>query len=308
MTVYQVRPTAAGRLGPVALQTHLKAYAEPVDERLRRLLPSPETPPSDLHAAMRYSCLAPGKRLRPVLCMVGAEAVGGEGISVLDAACAIEMVHCFSLIHDDLPAIDNDDLRRGMPTCHKKFGEPMAILAGDALFALAFQTLSFSPHPAERVVRAIQVLTIATGSDGLVGGEVVDVLSEGLEIDRDGLAFIHSRKTGSLIAASLEIGAILSGGSEEQVEALRLYGMSVGLAFQIADDLLNETATPEQLGKAAGTDRQRRKATYPALYGIEGAQRAALRAVDEALEALEGPIQHRELLEQLARFTIERLN
>jgi geranylgeranyl diphosphate synthase type II len=292
----------------VALLSNLKAYAEPVDERLRQLLPNVDAPPSDLHAAMRYSCLAPGKRLRPVLCMAAAEAVGAPPTSVLDAACAIEMVHCFSLIHDDLPAIDDDAMRRGMPSCHAKFGEALAILAGDALFGLAFQTLAFSAQEPKLVVRAIQTLTIAAGSDGLVGGEVVDVLSEGRAVDRDTLAFIHSRKTGSLIAASLEIGAILGGGSSTQSAALRAYGEHVGLAFQITDDMLNETSTPEQLGKSAGSDRQRQKATYPALYGMDGSRKAALEAVEHALRHLNGFASQHALLEQLARYSVERLH
>ena len=195
-----------------------------------------------------------------------------------------------------------------MPSCHAKFGEALAILAGDALFALAFQTLAFSPQEPKLVVSAIQTLTIAAGSDGLVGGEVVDVLSEGRTVDRDTLAFIHSRKTGSLIAASLEIGAILGGGLPAQSGALRAYGEHVGLAFQIADDMLNETATPEQLGKSAGSDRQRQKATYPALYGMDGSRKAALEAVEQALQHLNGFAAEHALLEQLARYSVERLH
>lgn len=255
---------------------------------------------------MRYSCLAPGKRLRPVLCMAAARSLGADAESVLDAACAIEMVHCFSLIHDDLPAIDNDDLRRGVPTLHVKYGEAMAILAGDALFALAFQTISSSLHGPAFVVRAVRTLTVAAGSDGLVGGEVADVLSEGKAADRETLAFIHGRKTGALIAASCEIGGILAGGSMEQCHGLKRYGEWIGLAFQIADDVLNETSTPEQLGKAAGSDRARRKATYPSLYGVDESRKLADQAVEEALMAL-GPVPD-ELLADLARYAVERLH
>jgi geranylgeranyl diphosphate synthase, type II len=290
----------------VSFPLQLKAYSEPVDARLRQLLPSVEIPPTELHAAMRYSCLAPGKRLRPVLCMAAASSLGVGSGSVIDAACAIEMVHCFSLIHDDLPAIDNDDLRRGVPTLHVKYGEALAILAGDALFALALQTLASSPHEPAQVVRAVQRLTVASGSDGLVGGEVADVLSEGKAADRQTLAFIHSRKTGALIAASCEIGGILAGGSEPECAGLKRYGDSIGLAFQIADDVLNETSTPEQLGKAAGSDRERRKATYPSLYGVEESRRLADQAVEEALSSLgERPDP---FLSELAKYAVERLH
>ncbi len=240
--------------------------------------------------------------------MASAKSVGAAPESVLDAACAIEMVHCFSLIHDDLPAIDNDDLRRGVPTLHVKYGEALAILAGDALFALAFQSLASSDHAADRVVRSLQILTVASGSDGLVGGEVVDVLSEGKAADAETLEYIHSRKTGSLIAASCEIGGVLSGGTDRQAAALKSYGEWIGLAFQIADDILNETSTPEQLGKAAGSDRERQKATYPALYGLEESRRRADAAVLMASDALvEGGCES-ELLAGLATYAVERLH
>lgn len=257
---------------------------------------------------MRYSCLAPGKRMRPVLCMASAQALGAEPESVLDAACAIEMVHCFSLIHDDLPAIDDDDLRRGIPTLHKKYGEALAILAGDALFALAFQSLAFSPHPADRVTLAMQRLTVASGTRGLVGGEVQDVLCEGKAVDAATLEFIHSYKTGALIAASCEIGAILAGGTTVQQQAMRAYGEKLGLAFQIADDILNETSTPDQLGKAAGSDRERCKATYPALYGLDGSRQMGKDAVEAAIGHLRDNGIEMKLLEDLARYSVERFN
>lgn len=255
---------------------------------------------------MRYSCLAPGKRLRPALCMAAAEAVGGSAIGVVDAACAIEMVHCFSLIHDDLPAIDNDELRRGLPTCHVKFGEAMAILAGDALFALAFRTLGSTAGPAERVLAALNVLSEATGSEGVVGGEVVDVQSEGKVIDAETLRYIHAKKTGALIAASCEIGALLGGASDIDVAHLRRYGEHVGLAFQIVDDILNETSTPEQLGKSAGSDRERGKATYPAVFGLEASRTKAREATDAAIAELAHVTGPTDFLCDLARFTIER--
>jgi len=255
---------------------------------------------------MRYSCLAPGKRLRPVLCMAAAESIGADPFSVIDAGCAIEMIHCFSLIHDDLPAIDDDDLRRGVPTLHRKYGEAIAILAGDALFALALQTLAFSNHDPAQVTLAMRSLTVATGR--LVGGEVVDVLSEGKAADASTLEFIHANKTGALIAASCEIGGILSGGSSAQISALRSYGEQIGLGFQIADDVLNETSTAEQLGKAAGSDRERHKATYPALYGIEESRRMAERAATASVEKLREAGITMALLEDLARYSVERLH
>jgi len=287
--------------------SRLKTYAEQVDKRLGELLPSASEAPELLHAAMRHSCLAPGKRLRPALVMACAEAIGAEPYAVLDAGCAVELVHCFSLIHDDLPALDNDDLRRGVPTCHKVFGEAIAILAGDALFALAFETLSRGPWSADCRVRAMQSLTRATGTLGLVGGETIDILSEGKPIEEATLKLIHERKTGSLIASSCEIGAILGDGSVEQSQALYRYGHAVGLAFQIADDILNETSTPEQLGKAAGSDRERGKATYPAIYGLEQSNKLALEIVDEGISLLSA-VPNRDFLIGLAKYSVERLH
>jgi geranylgeranyl diphosphate synthase type II len=257
---------------------------------------------------MRYSCLAPGKRLRPVVCLASAEAVGGDPLVALDAACAIEMVHCFSLIHDDLPAIDNDDLRRGAPTCHVKFGEAVAILAGDALFSLAFDTIANMAGDPARILKSIAALTRATGSDGLVAGETMDILSEGKPVDLETLEAIHTMKTGALIAASCEIGGLLGGGTPDQIAGLREYGEQVGLAFQIADDLLNETSTPEQLGKAAGSDRERQKMTYPALYGLEGSRRAALAAAQRGIECVRELPYDTQFLRELAEFSVERLS
>ncbi len=291
----------------VGVESQLKAYALLTDDRLSTLIPDPNTRPEALHQAMRYSCLAPGKRLRPALCMASAEAIGATAASVLDAACALEMVHAFSLIHDDLPAIDDDDLRRGQPSCHKKFGEAIAILAGDALFALAYETLASSKHRGPAVVECLKILSKSAGSDGLVGGEVVDVESEGKQVNEQTLEFIHSRKTGSLISASCQIGAILGAGTDEQISALADFGRHVGLAFQIADDLLNELSTAEALGKAAGSDRARMKATYPAVYGIEATRAAASKSVESALAALK-TLPKSENLAGLARFAIERLN
>ncbi len=278
-----------------------------IDARLADLLPPPARAPQPLHEAMRYSCLASGKRLRPALCMSACEAVGGRPEHALDAGCAIEIVHSFSLIHDDLPAIDDDALRRGVPTCHMKYGEGLALLAGDALFALAFEVMASLPVPPATVVRMMHSMARASGSDGLVGGEVMDVLSEGREPEAATVAFIHTRKTGALIASACEIGGILGGGSEADVASLTRYGAHVGLAFQIADDLLNELSTPEALGKAAGTDRLRGKATYPALHGIDEARVQAAREVEAGLAALDSSVRSPALV-ALARYSIERLS
>lgn len=291
----------------MALPSQLQAYAAVVDARLAELLPPESESPSELHAAMRYSCLAPGKRLRPALSMECSRAVGGSAANALDGGCAIEMVHCFSLIHDDLPSIDNDDLRRGRPTCHVKFGEAVAILAGDGLFALAYATLGAMKTSPDRIVRCLQSLSKAVGSRGLVGGETLDILSEGKPINEETLLKIHRQKTGALIACACRVGGILGGGSAEEIDALEAYGEEVGMAFQIADDVLNETATPEQLGKSAGSDRERQKATFPALYGLDVSKKLAEEACERALLHLKN-ISNPGPLPELARFAIERLH
>jgi geranylgeranyl diphosphate synthase, type II len=217
------------------------------------------------------------------------------------------MVHVFSLIHDDLPAIDNDDMRRGIPTAHVRFGEAIAILAGDALFAFAFEVISRLRAPSDQVAKAIGILASSSGSAGLVGGETVDVLSEGQPFDESTVDYIHSRKTGALMSAACEIGGLLGGGSESEIQALRNYGKEVGLAFQIADDLLNELSTADALGKAAGSDRARSKATYPALHGIPESREAGRQAIDRAFEHIEN-IPKPDTLVQLARYAVERVH
>lgn len=283
--------------------TILERYGAIVDRRLDQILPTESLPPAELQAAMRYSCLAPGKRLRPALCMASAEAVGAMSDAVLDAACAIEMVHCFSLMHDDLPAIDDDDMRRGRPSCHKQFGEALAILAGDALFALAFQTMAAT---APKSVCCSVVEVLATASHYLVAGEAADVLAEGRAPSAQEVEFIHSQKTASLMSAACSIGAILGGASDEATSSLRRFGMEVGMAFQIADDLLNELSTADAIGKAAGSDRLRRKATYPSVHGVERSRAAAQAHVDRASDALKG-FERSEALLALAGYSIDRL-
>lgn len=296
----------SGTLGPVDPSALLNDFRTRCDARLEELLPTESHPPTELHQAMRYSALAPGKRLRPLFVMSAAFSVGANPEVGLDAGCAAELVHCFSLIHDDLPAIDNDALRRGRPTCHVKFGEGLALLAGDALFALAFQVLTRSKGSPEAILRCLALLSEASGSDGLVGGEVADVLAEGQPVSAEQLQFIHARKTGSLIAASCAMGALLGDGAPSEVEAVQEYGRLVGLAFQIADDILNETSTAEQLGKAAGSDRERNKATYPALYGLESAQVRAQEICQQASELALSHLRKPELLVELARLAVDR--
>ncbi len=284
--------------------TLLESFRGLIDSRLSVILPPAGDVPEVLHEAMRYCALAPGKRLRPALAMASAEAVGGTALQALDQACALELVHCFSLIHDDLPAIDDDDLRRGLPTCHKVYGEAVAILAGDALFALAFEVMANSP-PAV-VSQAVLLLAQAAGTSGLVGGEVLDILAEGVPPDRALLETIHSRKTGALIAASCEIGALIGGGTPRQVQTLRTFGEEIGLAFQIADDILNETSTAAELGKAVGSDRARGKLTYPSVIGLPKSNLAAQSAMAQAMQTLDSIENDTTALRALAAFAVKR--
>ncbi|XP_073009465.1 geranylgeranyl pyrophosphate synthase 7, chloroplastic-like [Typha latifolia] len=234
--------------------------------------------PEPIHAAMRYSLLAGGKRVRPILCLAACDLVVGAGgdLVALAPAAAVEMIHTMSLIHDDLPCMDNDDLRRGQPTCHRAFGEPIAVLAGDALLALAFQHLSDptsypAPVPAARIVRAVAELAKAIGAEGLVAGQVVDIESTGLDIPvgLDRLEYIHVHKTAVLLEASVVMGAIIGGGTDEQIERLRRYARCIGLLFQVVDDILDVTKSSQELGKTAGKDLASDKTTYPKLIGLE---------------------------------------
>jgi geranylgeranyl diphosphate synthase, type II len=284
----------------------LQQFREQVDTRLSELLSPADLMPTQLHEAMRYSALAPGKRLRPVLTMVAAEAVGANPSIGLDAGCATELVHCFSLIHDDLPAIDNDDLRRGRATCHKIYGEAMAILAGDALFALAFDVVSQCHSDLSKVAACVRSLAHSTGSHGLVGGEVLDILSEGVEGDMELLQTIHARKTGALLGACCEIGGILGGADGGSRGVLREFGNKVGLAFQVADDVLNETSTAEQLGKAVGSDSELNKLTYPKLIGLEESKKLANQIASEAIDLISPFGESAWRLRSLAEYAVHR--
>ncbi|MCP4351268.1 MAG: polyprenyl synthetase family protein [Desulfobacterales bacterium] len=260
--------------------------------------------------AMHYSLMAGGKRIRPVLCIAAAEAVGSKAEDVLPAACAIEMIHTYSLIHDDLPAMDNDDLRRGKPTCHVAYDEATAILAGDALLTLAFQTLSSVRCKTEK--QALQLLTIiqtiaqASGYKGMIEGQMRDIASEGIALDSDALEKMHGLKTGALIEASTCSGAILGGGTPAEIEHLKIYAKNIGLAFQMADDILNVEGDPAVLGKAVGTDETRNKSTYPSILGLEESKAMAENIVSNALKALESFDSKSDPLRAVANYIIKR--
>ena len=278
------------------------------DATLERLLPSAGEHPSIIHRAMRHSVFAGGKRLRPILAMEGARLIVGilpDGVDELGAA--LEMLHTYSLIHDDLPALDNDDLRRGQPTCHKAFGEAMAILAGDALQTRAYEVLARLRCPAERRVRIIEEIARATGTiEGMIGGQVMDLAAEHTRADAQTLEYIHRSKTAALITASVVSGGIYAGGLDVDIEKLRQFGRGIGVAFQIADDVLDVTQSSEQLGKTAGKDVASEKVTYPALFGIEESLRKADALVDSGCEALDSFGARAETLKALARFLVER--
>jgi geranylgeranyl diphosphate synthase type II len=279
-----------------------------VDAALDRFLPPTTSQPERLHEAIRYSMLAPGKRLRPILVLAGAEAVGGKPESVMRTACAMECIHVFSLIHDDLPCMDNDDYRRGRLTNHKVYGEAMAMLAGDALLTLAFELIADNAAEVapDRVVAALKLISNATGTWGMVGGQVVDMESEGREVELATLEYIHSHKTGALLAASSLAGALLCGATESQQQSLRSYGESIGLAFQIADDILDIVGDQDKIGKPVGSDQGNDKATYPKLFGLEESRRMAREEVSKAVAALDGFGEAAEPLRGIARYIVER--
>lgn len=292
------------------LKTYLIGHAESVDAALDRYLPQGDTLPASLHEAMRYSVFAGGKRLRPILMMAACEALDGDGDLVLPAACAMEMVHSYSLIHDDLPAMDDDDLRRGKPTNHKVYGEAIAILAGDALLTESFILLSrpdlLGNLNATSRLEILHLLARSAGSLGMVAGQVVDMESEGKSVDLPLLEYIHTHKTGALILAAIEIGAVVGGANDRQRRALRRYGEAAGLAFQIADDILDIVANEADLGKDVGSDEQRGKATYPALLGLNEARERARELRNLALEALEIFGESARPLREIAHYIVDR--
>lgn len=287
------------------LQTYLADGARWIETALDRLVLPADTRPAQLHAAMRHSLFAGGKRLRPLLCAASAEACGAPRAAALFPAAAIECLHTYTLIHDDLPCMDDDDLRRGVPTCHKVYGEAVALLAGDALQALAFGLAAQTPVAALEIVRE---LADAAGSVGVVGGQVEDMLGERLPPDEGRLRFIQQHKTGDLIVCACRMGVRAGGGSPTALAAATRYAAALGEAFQIADDLLNETSTPEQLGKAVGTDAAREKTTAISVYGLDGAKKRLNDQVAEALAALADFPGETAPLAALARHVAERKN
>ncbi|MBB5021679.1 polyprenyl synthetase family protein [Desulfurispira natronophila] len=279
-----------------------------VNQRLEELVPLHDGLTATIHEAMAYSLHSGGKRLRPMLCIFTAQLLGRLPSYVLDIACAIEMIHTYSLIHDDLPALDNDELRRGRPTNHCVYGEAMAILAGDALLNQAFQTLCRVELPAEILLEVIQVIADAAGTTGMIGGQVVDIQSEGKHIEMDTLRFMHEHKTGALLRSCLTSAAIACEATTEERNLLDCYGYNIGLAFQIADDILDIEGDEETLGKPVGSDAQNRKSTWPALVGMANARKTMESLVDEAIQCLDAfePSPARQTLVELARYTIER--
>jgi len=291
------------------LNAYLAENIERINATLESILKTAE-PPDRLLEAMTYSLMAGGKRFRSVLCVAAAEAVGGDLEDVLPAACALEMVHTYSLIHDDLPAMDDDDMRRGQPTCHKAFDEAAAILAGDALLTLAFQTLSSidagSDRQAAKWLRVIQLISHAAGYCGMIQGQMLDMSSEGSQLTLSKLKSMHRLKTGALIEVSLKCGAELVNVNSSQSQLLESYAQYIGLAFQVTDDILNIEGDPVIMGKAVGTDKLRHKSTYPSLLGLEESKMFARKLIDSALQALGSFDQKAEPLRAIATYIVDR--
>lgn len=292
----------------MSLKHYLQTNQSLVEDTLNTLLPGGQEPPQRLNQAIRHSLLGGGKRLRPILVLACADAVGENRERVLPFACAMECLHTYSLIHDDLPSMDNDDLRRGLPTCHKQFDEATAILAGDALLTFAFE-LASRPIPGvapETVLMAVRQLAMDAGIFGMVGGQMMDLLAENRVVDMEELQRIHQHKTGALIRCACECGARLGGGTEGHIHALRQYGSAIGLAFQITDDILDVTGNTQEMGKTTGKDEINAKSTYPALLGLEAARQWAAKQIDLALSHLEPFSRNADPLRDLARYITER--
>ena len=291
------------------MNTYLEERCRLVDKALGQYLPRATTGPATIHEAMRYSVFAGGKRLRPILCLASAEACGGEVEPALAPAAAVECIHTYSLIHDDLPCMDDDDLRRGMPTSHVKYGEGIAVLAGDALLTIAFEILA-KVKGTDRydIGTFITELAVASGSRHLIGGQVLDLEGEGSEVTLTAtqLKYIHESKTAALLSASIRLGAMTANATAAQLEALTIYGRSLGLAFQIIDDILDVTQTSEKLGKSAGKDEATAKSTYPALFGLEKSRKEAARLTKKAHEALKPFGNKGTRLSEIADYLLDR--
>ncbi len=308
-----MNPHGQGR-DKVELELYYSEKRSVVEEGLETFMPREDEFPQTLNRAMRHSVFAGGKRIRPILLMAAAEAVGGESVGVINGACAIELIHTYSLIHDDLPAMDDDDLRRGKPTCHKVFGEAAAILAGDALLTLAFDVMSGAPaSPGEdgaggeaRRLKMICEMARAAGSRGMVGGQMVDIESEDRELPFPLLEYIHIHKTGHLIRAAVRCGALLAGADEGELASMTEYGDSVGLAFQVADDILDVEGETASMGKSVGSDSQRGQATFPSVIGLKESKERADELVEKALSSLDGFDERAEPLREIARYIVAR--
>jgi geranylgeranyl diphosphate synthase, type II len=291
----------------VDLKRHLTARQKEVDRELDRVLPKASAKPATIHKAMRYSLFAGGKRLRPILCLAAAEACGGLTKSALPLACALECIHTYSLIHDDLPSMDNDDFRRGRPTCHKVFGDGIAVLAGDALLTIAFEIAAEAKAPPRYNLRAIfREISIAAGSRKLIAGQVADLEGEGKPISRAQLRYIHENKTAALLTTSVRLGAMSANATPAQLRALSKFGRALGLAFQVIDDVLDVTQTSAKLGKSAGKDAAAHKATYPSVLGLEKSRAEAGRLTRRAHDALHSLGKSAGTLHALANYLLER--
>ena len=289
------------------LKQYLATRAAEVDAALDAFLPKAKEKPATIHAAMRYSVFAGGKRLRPILCLAAAEACGGDPESAMPPACAVEVLHTYSLVHDDLPCMDDDDLRRGRPTCHKVYGEGMAVLTGDALLTEAFLILA-QTSPAKRYPGAAYVAELAMtgGSTRLIGGQVMDLEGEGKKLTKAQLVKIHEAKTAALLTTSIRLGAMTANATEKQLEALTTFGHALGLAFQVIDDILDVTQSTEVLGKTAGKDVAVEKATYPAILGLEKSRKEAAKLTQEAMEALKPFGKKARHLQEIAEYLLKR--
>ena len=289
------------------LKDYLREQSAVVDRALDLFLPKASVKPATIHKAMRYSLFAGGKRLRPVLCLAAAQACGGEIAPALPPACAVECIHTYSLIHDDLPCMDDDDLRRGRPTSHKVFGEGVAVLAGDALLTFAFELLTLAQgSPRYPVAALIRELAHAAGSRQLIAGQVADLEGEGKQLSLRELRFIHEAKTAALLTASIRLGGMSANATPGKLEALNAFGMNLGLAFQVIDDILDVTQTSEKLGKSAGKDVAAQKATYPALLGLEKARKEAQRLTVASLAALKPFGKKGDTLRAIAEYLLHR--
>ena len=289
------------------MKEYLVSRQKMIDAALRRYLPNPTVKPHTIHKAMRYSVFAGGKRLRPILCLASAESCGGDPSGALPLACAVECIHTYTLIHDDLPCMDDDDLRRGMPTSHKVFGEGIAVLAGDALLTFAFELAAKAPGwPRYPVGEIIQELAVAVGSRKLIAGQVVDLESEGKRVSLPVVRFIHESKTAALLRATIRLGAMSANAPPARLECLSKFGMALGLAFQVIDDILDVTQSSETLGKSAGKDAAAEKATYPAVVGLEESRKAAKRLTEEAHRSLQAFGRKSDVLHGIADYLLDR--